>query len=302
MKFLITGATGLVGSEISKICRNKGITVHYLTTSANKIENTKFKKGFLWNPSKGEIDITAFEGVSKIIHLAGATVAKKWTADYKKEILDSRIYTTKLLFDSLYKIKHSVNQIVSASAIGIYPSSFTTYYMESNEEKSNEFLGEVVQKWEKEVEAFSALNVKVSKVRIGLVLSNKGGALPQMTAPVKFGAGSAFGSGKQWQSWIHIEDLAQMFLFITEQNLKGTFNGVAPDAVSQNKLIKQIGKTINRPTFLPNIPSFMLNLMFGEMGSILLESQRVCSGKIREHNFEFKYPKIEIALNDLLNN
>lgn len=300
MKFLITGATGLVGNEITRMCLEKGIELHYLTTSPSKIENTTSKKGFLWNPRKGEIDLDAFYGVSKIIHLAGATVAKKWTTAYKKEILDSRIDTAKLLFDSLSKIEHQVTQVVSASAIGIYPNSFTTYYMETHEAKNDDFLGKVVQEWENAADQFTSLDIKVAKLRIGLVLSEKDGALPKMATPVKYGIGSAFGSGKQWQSWIHVQDLARMFLFISEQNLEGVFNGVAPDAVSQEKLIKQIGKTLNKPVFLPNIPQFILKTLLGEMGSLLLSSQRVCSGKIREHEFKFKYPNLEFALKDLL--
>lgn len=302
MIYLITGATGLVGNVIKQRCFDSDIKVHYLTTSKHKIIVSNKEHGFYWNPRQGEIDLDAFKGVSKIIHLAGATVAKKWTDSYKKVILDSRINTTQLLFNSLKKIEHQVDQIISASAIGIYPDSLTNYYMESHEEKSNDFLGMVVKQWEAEVDKLSKLGISVAKVRIGLVLSEKGGALPQMAKPVRFGVGSAFGSGKQWQSWIHIEDLAGIFLFLAKHNLIGIFNGVSPNAISQNKLIKHIGKVLDRPVFLPNIPPFIAKMLLGEMSQLLLSSQRVCSGKIGQHNYKFKFATIESALNNLLAN
>ncbi len=300
MTYLITGATGLVGSVITKQCADQGIKVHYLTTSKDKIRATENEQGFFWNPKTKEIDLNAFKGVTKIIHLAGATVAKRWTESYKKVILNSRIDTSRLLLESLQKIDHSVTQIISASAIGIYPDSLTKYYMESSTDKSDDFLGNVVEKWEEEVDNFSTIGLKVSKVRIGLVLSDKGGALPKMAQPVKFGVGSAFASGKQWQSWIHVKDLAGIFIFLAKNDLGGVFNGVAPDAVSQNKLIKAIGSALEKPVFFPNIPAFVAKLLLGEMAQLVLSSQRVCSGKIRQHNYQFKYPKIDVALNDLL--
>ncbi len=301
MIYLVTGATGLVGSEIQKKCIAENIQIHYLTTNKNKISSSKEAKGFYWNPKNNEIDRNAFDGVTKIIHLAGATVAKKWTNSYKKEILESRTTGTRLLFETLSKINHQVTQIVSASAIGIYQNSDTNYYMETSSELGNDFLAEVVKQWEKEIDTFNSLNIIVSKIRIGIVLSSNGGALTKMTQPIRMMVGSAFGTGKQWQSWIHIDDLARMFLFIAKNNTEGVFNGVAPNAVSQQKMIQLIAKTIQKPLFLPNVPSSIIKFMLGEMSILLLTSQRVCSGKIIQHDFDFNYPNLEGALNDLLN-
>lgn len=174
MKVLITGATGLVGSEIVKLFLQNGVQIHYLTSSKRKLEQQDNYKGFYWNPATSEMDINAFEGVTTIIHLAGASVAKRWTKSHKQEIIESRVLSTKLLYQFLAKNSHEVTHIIGASAIGIYPNSFTTIYKESDLDVDNSFLGSVVAKWEDEVSAFERIGIKVSKVRIGIVLAKKG--------------------------------------------------------------------------------------------------------------------------------
>ncbi|CAH8281638.1 hypothetical protein EV196_104152 [Mariniflexile fucanivorans] len=300
MKVLITGATGLIGQEIVKHCHTKGITVNYLTTSKSKINQSDKTHGFYWNPKQQEIDLNCFDGVEAIIHLAGATVSKRWTSSYKKEIISSRKETTQLLVSSLKKIEHKVKQVVSASAIGIYPDSLINYYDETFKDFDNSFLSSVVQIWEQEVNAFSNLNIIVSKVRIGLVLSNKGGALKEMVKPVKFGLGAPFGDGKQWQSWIHITDLAQLFLYVLKHQLPGVYNGVAPNPVTNQELTKTIAITLDKPLFLPNIPRFVMKLVLGEMHTLLFDSQRVSNKKIEDKGFYFEYHHLQPALEDLL--
>ncbi|WP_338039319.1 epimerase [Maribacter litopenaei] len=219
MKILITGATGLVGTELVSQCLTKGHEVNYLTTSKDKLESKTNYKGFYWNPKKGEIDIRCFEGVSTIVNLAGASISKRWTTSYKDQILQSRIDSLDTLYRSLNQLpSHSVTSIISASAIGIYPDSLSNYYEESEEQIDNSFLGKVVLAWEEKADEFKKLGLLVSKIRTGLVLSNRGGALPRMAQPVKYYAGAAFGSGQQWQSWIHLSDLARMFQFIRKMN------------------------------------------------------------------------------------
>ena len=216
MKLLITGATGLVGTEIVKQSLTKNYTIHYLTTNHNKIVIQENYKGFYWNLTTQEIDPDCLNGIDAIINLAGASISKKWTKSYKKTILDSRIDSTKLLCRLLSENKHTIKQICSASALGIYPSSLTKKYDESDKQVSTSFLGEVVEAWEKEVDTLSSLKLAITKIRIGIVLSKNGGALTEMIKPIKLGAGAALGSGKQWQSWIHIHDLAALFLFVLE--------------------------------------------------------------------------------------
>ncbi|MDO5977581.1 TIGR01777 family oxidoreductase [Flavivirga spongiicola] len=300
MRVLITGATGLIGQEIVKLCQERDIAVNYLTTNNSKISKTENYRGFYWNPKTQDIDTGCFKNIDAIIHLAGATVSKRWTIPYKKEILSSRKVTTQLLINALKGETHTIKQVISASAIGIYSGSLTNYYEEDSKNIGHSFLSEVVQVWEQEVDAFTKLNIAVSKIRIGLVLAEKGGALQEMVKPIRFGLGAAFGSGKQWQSWIHVQDLANMFLYAVENNLNGIYNGVAPNPVTNNELIKTIASVMSKPLFLPNIPKFFLKSVLGEMHTLLFESQRVSSKKIENKGFLFKYHHLRSALEDLL--
>ena len=300
MKVLITGATGLVGQELVAQCLAKGYTVNFLTTSKKKLVSQPNYQGFYWNPKAGEIDEKCLMDVSVIINLAGASISKRWTSSYKKEVLESRIDTLNTLYQVLDKSKeHQVTSLISASAIGIYPNSVDHYYDEEETAVDDSFLGEVVLAWEKKANEFKTLNLRVSKARIGLVMSADGGALPEIAKPIKYYAGAAFGSGEQWQSWIHISDLARMFLFIAESNLKGVFNGVSPNPVTNNRLVKEIAKILEKPLFLPNIPKFVMQTILGEMSYILFASQRVSSKKIEEEGFVFEHPNICNALENI---
>ncbi|RED44984.1 TIGR01777 family oxidoreductase [Seonamhaeicola aphaedonensis] len=300
MRVLITGATGLIGQQIVKSCHEQGILVNYLTTNKSKIKTDGNYQGFYWNLESQEIDKACFRNVDAIIHLAGATVSKKWTPEYKKEIISSRVEGVKLLVNALKGESHNIKQVVSASGISVYPSSLTNYYEENFKGFDKTFLGEVVKQWEAAVELFTDVNISTSKVRIGLVMSNKGGALPQMVKPIRFGLGAAFGSGKQWQSWIHIEDLANMFLFILKNGLIGNYNGVAPNPVTNKELTRTIAKVLRKPLVLPNIPKFVMKLVLGEMHTVLFDSQRVSSKKIESKGFHFKYHHLKPALEDLI--
>ncbi len=300
MTILITGATGLIGQEIVKQCHAKGINVHYLTTSKSKLSTETNYKGFYWNPKKNEIDHKCFESVSAIINLVGASISKRWTDDYKKEILESRTNTAKLLQETIKAHNYSIAQVVSASAIGIYPTSLTNYYEETSTQVSDTFLGEVVEQWEAAIDGFKTVGCKVAKIRIGLVLAAAGGALSEIIKPMKFGAGAAFGSGEQWQSWIHIKDLAALFVFALKNNLEGIYNGVAPNAVSNEELTKVAASVLNKPLILPNIPKFAMKLVLGEMHILLFESQRVSSQKTETEGFDFIYANLRPAIEDLL--
>lgn len=300
MRVLITGATGLIGQEIVKICHGKNISVNYLTTRKSKLVKDENYQGFFWNPNEKEIDTACFDNVEAIIHLAGASVSNRWTNNYKKEIISSRTETTALLIHTLKNIKHSVKQVVSASAIGIYPDSLTNYYDQAHNEINGSFLGQVVSVWEQAVNQFETIDIVVSKIRIGLVLSDKGGALKEIIKPIKLGLGSAFGNGEQWQSWIHITDLANMFLFLLENRIEGVYNGVAPNPVSNSELTKTAAAVLKKPLFMPNIPKFAMKLVLGEMHIILFESQRVSAKRIMNKGFYFECNCLSTALKDLL--
>lgn len=300
MIVLITGATGLIGQEIVRQCHAEGINVHYLTTAKSKLSTVANYRGFYWNPNNNEIDHTCFKGVTAIINMVGASITKRWTDNYKKEILESRTNTAQLLQDTIKNHNYPIEQVVSASAIGIYPSSLTNYYDETHSNVSKSFLGQVVEQWETSVDGFKSLGCKVAKIRIGLVLAKDSGALQEIVKPIKFGAGAAFGSGKQWQSWIHVEDLAALFVFAVQNKLEGIYNGVAPNAVSNKEFIKIAASVLQRPLILPNIPKFGMRLILGEMHILLLESQRVSSQKTETEGFHYKYVNLRPTLEDLL--
>lgn len=300
MKVLITGATGLVGQAIVKVLHDKGIPVNYLTTSKNKITSQEDFQGYYWNPSKGEIDLDCFKNVQAIINLAGTTIAKRWTPNHKKKVLLSRINSLQTLKNGLEQSNNKeVECLISASAVGIYPDSISDFYDETETKVDDGFLGDVVQKWEAEADSFQQLDIDVAKIRIGIVLDKDEGALPKMSQPVKNFVGAPLGSGDQWQSWIHIEDLAQMFVFAVENNLKGIYNGVAPNPVTNTKMTKELAKILDRPLWLPNIPAFLLKAILGKMSALVLSSQRVSSKKIEEEGFTFQYVNICQALRSL---
>lgn len=296
MRVLITGATGLVGSELVPLLLKNGIGVNYLTTSKNKIQKEQNYEGYYWDPEKGIIDEQCIDEVIAVIHLAGAPVSKRWTTSYKQEILESRVLSTNVLFSLIKNTANDIQHFISASATGIYPDSLTNIYSEEDEEVDNSFLGNVVKKWEEAVDQFERLDMKVSKVRTGIVLSGSGGALVEMAKPVKMGLGAALGSGKQMQSWIHVRDIACIYYYILKNGLEGVYNGVAPYPVSNDKMMQQIAEILNRPYFMPNVPKFMLQLILGQMHEILLSSQNVSAKKIIGEGYQFKYLSLEKAI------
>ncbi len=300
MKLLITGATGLVGSEIADRCREQDIAVNYLTTSREKITSSPHYKGFYWNPAENQIDLACFDGVSAIINLAGVSIAKRWTASHRKKIVQSRVQSLRTLETGLQKVASgTIRSLVSASAIGIYPDASSEYYTEESPGRKDDFLGHVVRSWEQEADRFRKFGFPVAKIRIGLVLSSRGGALPAFAKPIKYYLGSAFGNGEQWQSWIHIRDLSRIFLFAVSQALEGTYNAVGPNPVTQNKLIHQLAKTLDKPLLLPNIPEIILKTALGEMSQVVLDSQRVSSKKLEEAGYNFEFQNVCTALENI---
>ncbi len=300
MRILIAGATGLIGKELVRQCHEAKISVHYLTTSKPKILQQEHYRGFYWNPEKNEIDSAAFDGITAIVNLAGATVAKRWTPTYKKIILESRIKAAQILYGSLQKIKHEVTQYISASGISIYPSSTQHLYNEEESQVSDSFLAKVTVDWEAAANQFETLNIKVAKLRTGIVLGSEEGALPKIAKPIKMGVGALLGRGDQWQSWIHIKDIAGIYLLLLTNQCSGVFNGVGPSPVTHKKMIQIIADHLHKRLWLPKIPGFMIKLLLGEMGTLVLESQLVSAQKIIEAGYHFHYVNLEKAIEDLL--
>lgn len=303
MKILVTGATGLIGREIVELSNKQGISVNYLTTNRDKITSNENFQGFYWNPITQEIDTKCFEGVTAIINLAGANISNRWTSNYKNKILSSRLNSIKTLSQALCKIdSKNITSFVSASAIGIYPSSLCSYYNEEEKKIDDSFLGEVVDSWEKEIDTLGKFGLRIAKIRIGMVLSLDGGALPKLTKAIRRYVGAPFGTGKQWQSWIHVSDLARMFLFISQNGLNGIYNGVSPNPVTNAKMIKEIAKALGKPLILPKIPKFVLQIILGQKSYLLFSSHRVSSKKIAEEGFIFEHPNITNTLKQFFNN
>lgn len=302
MKILITGATGLLGQAIVKEVQSQGIEIHYLSTSKSKMNRFPNAKGFFWNPSEGELDTDCFEGVTAIFHLAGASISKRWTKSYKKQILSSRVNSTRLLVSKLKDLKesHTIKQIISASAIGVYPSAEQNTQDENSPVAPKSFMEQVVIAWEKEVDAFQALQLTITKLRIGLVLTSKGGVLGPLKIPTAFGLGAAFGNGRQGQSWIHIDDVVALFLTAYKEKWEGVYNAVAPNPVSQTDFIRAFAKALKRPYFLPPIPKSLLTLMVGQMSSLVLDSHWISAKKILEKGYKFKYPELDKAMDAVI--
>ena len=300
MKVLVTGATGLIGTELVSLLLQNGISVNYLTTSKNKIVNELNYNGFYWSPEKGIIDENCLMEVDSIINLAGANISKRWTNSYKQEIIESRLLSSALLFNAIKNNPNQVKQIVSASGTSIYPNSDTVIYDENSTQVNNSFLGNVVIKWEESTDKFASLGLKVCKLRTGIVLSTKGGALVEMLKTIKIGLGSSFGSGKQIQTWIHIHDIASLYYFAIKNNLDGVYNAVSPNPVSNEELTVAISKVLKKPLFMPNIPKFIMKLILGEMHELLFENRNLSAKKIIDKGFVFKYKTIDEALKNIL--
>jgi uncharacterized protein (TIGR01777 family) len=300
MKILITGATGLIGSELVSLLLQNGISIHYLTTSERKIEKQSNYHGFFWNPEQGIIDENCLLGVDAIIHLAGASISKRWTTSYKQEIIESRIVSSNLLFKALKENPHQVKQIVAASGTAIYPNSSSVIYDETAQTTQDNFLGNVVVKWEESVNKFQLLHIKVCKLRTGIVFSKKGGALQEMLKPIKLGLGAPFGNGKQTTSWIHIHDLVALYFFAVKNSWEGVYNAVAPKTISNEELTKTIATILQKPLFLPNVPEFLMELLLGEMHQLLFTNTNISAQKVLDAGFTFDFPTAEKALQDIL--
>jgi len=298
-KILVTGGTGLVGQKIIELLRKQG--AHEVFILSRNPDPLAEVKEFYWDIHKKEIDESALN-VDFIIHLAGAGVAdKRWTEDRKQEILDSRVESTKLLFEEVKEKKIPLKGFISASAVGYYGFGNAKHTYTEDHTPADDFLAMVVQKWEEEVFNFSTLDIRTVALRIGIVLSEEGGALEKMVPPVKFGVGAPLGSGKQMMSWIHIDDLARMFVWsIENESLKGVYNAVAPNPVSNKEMTRKIAKVLGKPLILPNVPSLALKLALGEMAEMVLNGNKVSSDKIEETGFLFDYPELEPALESLL--
>lgn len=296
----ITGGTGMVGTAFTNYLLSKGHSVIILSRK----EQQSTQKGLRyarWDVAAGTYDASAFEQTDFVVHLAGAGVAeKRWTAARKNEILRSRTESSALLVCALQETNHNVQAVISASAIGWYGPDRGIVFTEEAP-PATDFLGETCRLWEAGIEPVMQLGIRLVKLRIGIVLSNKGGAFTEFMKPLKFGIAAILGSGDQMISWIHIADLCRMFEFAMEHaEMKGVYNATAPQPVSNKELTIQLATTLRNRFYIPvPVPAFILRLMLGEMSIEILKSCTTSAEKISAAGFRFGYPTIQAALNEL---
>lgn len=303
---LITGGTGLLGSALTKLLTEKGHKVIVLSRKLKSSDNANISYSS-WDVKAQTIDKKAVSAADYIVHLAGESVAeKKWTKDRKKEIVESRTQSSKLLVTALQQADNQVKAVISASAIGYYGDDVKRMPKKKafteDMHPDKDFLGETCRLWEESIEPVQKHGKRLVKLRIGIVLSNDGGALPEFKRPVKFGIAGVLGSGQQVVSWIHIEDLCRMFLFAIEnESLQGVYNAVAPAPVTNKDLTMLLAEKIKGRFFVHmHVPAFALKAMLGQMSIEVLKSATVSCEKIRTAGFSFSYPSIEKALDNLI--
>ncbi len=300
MKVLITGGSGLIGKVLTQFLKDAGHDVAILTRKVNP----KLKvKQYQWDPRVHEIDSEALFNVDCIIHLAGANIAeKRWTKKRWEEMYSSRVASAEFLFEKVKEDQIPLKSFISSSAIGWYGADTSEQVFTEEAACADDILGDLSLAWEAAADSFSDIGCSVSKVRTGIVLTHEGGALPKMMKPILFGMGSPIGSGMQYMPWIHMDDLCAIYKQLLEQKLPaGVYNGVSPEHVTNKDLTRLLAKVLQRPLWLPNVPSFVLSLIFGKMAVILLNGSRVSADKLIEKGFQFKYPKTLAALEDVLN-
>jgi uncharacterized protein len=299
----ITGGTGLVGKHLTKILVAKGHRVIVLSRKKNPAGNNVSYA--VWNLQTGEIDRDAIANSDYIIHLAGAGVAeKRWSKRRKEEIVNSRTQSSALLVKALQETPNKIKAVISASAIGWYgpdASAESKSFIETDV-VYNDFLGQTCLAWEQSIDPVTQLGIRLVKFRIGIVLSNDGGALREFKKPLRFGLAAILGPGTQIVSWVHIDDLCRMFLFAIEQVImNGIYNAVAPKPVSNKHLTIALAKKMRGKAFITApVPSVILKLVLGEMSIEVLKSTTVSSAKIQNAGFQFLYPSVEAALQELI--
>lgn len=297
-KILITGI-GLIGTALAHQLKNEGHTVQFLSRSLRT--NFPFKT-FIWNVEQQELDKEALKDVSHIIHLAGANIAeKRWTSKRRKQIIDSRVNSTRLLRSSIKEENLMLESIVCASAIGYYGAKNSETYYKETDAPHNDFISEVCQLWENEIDTFKTLGIRTVTLRTGIVFSSKGGALKKMCDPIKNNFGAIIGKGNQIIPWIHITDLNNIYSnALFDNTYEGVINAVAPSSDTNKDITRAIAEELNKKIWLPPIPPLVLKILFGEMAIILLTGSNISVEKLKQLGFKFEYEDLKSALKNLL--
>jgi uncharacterized protein (TIGR01777 family) len=298
---LITGGTGMIGTELTQALLDRGYHVTILTRDGHNKKHSRPGLGYArWDPANQQIDNAAITTADHIIHLAGAGVAdKRWTAKRKKEIVDSRVKTGELLVKAMKENPNKVKTVVSASAIGWYGADKSPVrpFVETDP-PSPDFLGQTCQQWEDSLAPVTAIGKRLVHLRTGIVLSRKGGALAEFRKPLRFGIATILGNGKQVISWIHIDDLVALYIAaIGNGQISGPYNAVAPTPGTNKELVLKLARAKNGKLFVPvRVPSFALQMVLGEMSIEVLKSATVSSEKVEKTGFAYRYPTLDMSL------
>jgi uncharacterized protein (TIGR01777 family) len=299
-KVVITGGTGTIGKILCKKLAQQGFEVAVLARKKIEIPHGKV---YVWDIRNGYIEEGALEGTHYLIHLAGAGIAdSRWTAERKKEILESRTKSISFIGLELYKLGVTPLAFVSTSGSGYYGGDTGDVRKREGDPEGTGFLSQVCVEWEAAAAAVTQLGVRTVIFRAGVVLSQQGGALSKMALPARYGIGAPLGSGKQWVSWIHVQDLCNLYIqALTNTDWEGVYNAVAPTPVTNKMLTDKICETLHRPQWLFNVPAVALRMAFGEMSEVVLGSSYVENYRIqKETNFKYEFASIDRALFDLL--
>ena len=296
MKILISGSHGLVGSALGASLKSDGHELFALVRRAPHSESE-----VEWYPERGSLALSGMEGMDAVVHLAGESIASgRWTDEKKQRIRDSRVKATTVLAEALGNLREPPKTLISASAIGYYGDRGDLILTEASA-AGNDFLAGVCVEWENATESAPKKGIRVVKARFGVILSTGGGALAKMLTPFRMGVGGRVGSGRQWMSWIALDDVVGALKFaLANDALSGPVNFVAPNPVTNAEFTKTLGKALSRPTLFP-IPAFGVRLAFGEMAdALLLSSQRVAPERLKQAGYEFEYPDLAGALSNAL--
>ena len=296
MNILVSGATGLVGSALSTELKNKGHRVVVLSRSRPSSGDT-----IRWDPSRGQIDASRLEGLDAVVHLAGENIVGRWTEKKKQKIRDSRVQGTRLLAETVAGLSEKPGAMICASAIGYYGDRGNELLREESE-PGEAFLSKVVEEWEAAAKPAREAGIRVANLRFGIVLSPEGGALGTTLPIFKLGGGGKVGSGRQWWSWVALDDVVGALVHALEnESVEGPVNVVAPNPMTNAEYTKVLGDVLNRPTVLP-APAPALRLGLGQVADeLLLASARVEPAKLKESGYDFRYPELKGALRHLLN-
>ncbi|CAN5795186.1 hypothetical protein BH23GEM6_BH23GEM6_02070 [soil metagenome] len=286
----VSGSTGMIGSALVASLERDGVDVRRI------VRGKPGKKDIAWDPSAGSIDAASLQGVEAVVHLAGEPIGERWTSEKKKRILESRVGGTRTLAEAIGSLDSPPRVLVSASGVGYYGDRGDELLTEESS-PGDDFLASVVQQWEAALAPAARAESRVVRLRFGVVLSTRGGALDRLLTPFKLGVGGRLGSGRQWMSWISLDDVIRVIRFaLSNDQISGPINAVAPEQVTNADFTQVLGSVLNRPTIF-QVPAPALRLAFGEMAEgTLLVSQRAVPARLQAAGFDFSQPRLEEAL------